>query len=80
MKEAALQNAIVLEQFNFNLTQAITAQPFSQVMFGSKFRHPSELEPLLSNHPHWIEFSKLLSRGATFPLRPISPDQRAMNL
>jgi hypothetical protein len=60
-REAALQNSIVLEQFNFNLEQAISAQSPSQVMFGSEFRKTSELQLLLADHPHWSEFSELLN-------------------
>jgi hypothetical protein len=46
-KEAALHNAIVLEQDNFDITQAIISQSSSQVMFGSEFRKPTDLEPFL---------------------------------
>jgi hypothetical protein len=49
-------------------------------MFGSEFRHPSDLECLLSNHPHWNKLKIILSRGATFPLLPISQDQRDIDL
>lgn len=49
-------------------------------MFGSEFRHPSDLEPLLVDHPHWLEFKKILTHGATFPLLLISTDQRVVDI
>jgi hypothetical protein len=49
-------------------------------MFGSEFRKPSELKPILSSHPHWSELNKILNKGATFPLQPISQEQHIMDL
>jgi hypothetical protein len=79
-REAAIHNAIVLEQFNYDIAKAINAQSSSQVMFGSEFRSTTDLEPLLSDHPHWTKLKKILLKGATFPLQQISSDQRKMDL
>jgi hypothetical protein len=78
--EAALHNAIVLEQYNFNVNDAITAQDNSQVMFGSEFKHPTFLEELLHDHPNWKHLKQILLFGATFPLKPISDKDRMLDL
>ncbi len=78
--EAALHNAIVLEQYNFDLDKAIRAQDSSQVMYGSEFKHPKYLEKLLHDHPHWKHLKKILLQGATFPLIPISDIDRQRDL
>jgi hypothetical protein len=49
--EAVYHNAIVPEQFNFNVHAAISAQKNSQVMFCSEFKHPDKLHELLKDHP-----------------------------
>jgi len=65
--EACLHNAMVLGNFNFDLSKAILAQNKSQVMFGSEFKDPSLLEEL-----------QILSSGAEFPLEPLSNDDRIL--
>jgi hypothetical protein len=69
-----------LEQFNFNVSKAILAQNHSQVMFGSEFKHPNQLQELLQDHAHWEEFKMILLFGATFPLNPISHQDRLQDL
>ncbi len=67
--EACLHNAMVLRNFNFDLSKAILAQNKSQVMFGSEFKDPSLLEEL-----------QILSSGAEFSLEPLSNDDRIQDL
>jgi hypothetical protein len=43
-QEAALHNAIVLENYNFDVNKALRAQENSQVAYGSEFRPPSTLK------------------------------------
>ncbi len=74
--EAAHHNAIVLEQYNFDLNKAILAQNSSQVMYGSEFKHPRLLEKILHDHPNWQHLKQILLFGATFPLNPISEKDR----
>jgi len=78
--EAAEKNAQVLETFDFNLLQAIEAQKDSPVYFGSEFQHYTKLEPLLYLHPFWPQLKIFLRDGATFPLRPISHEERIADL
>ncbi len=65
-QEAAYHNAIVLEQFNFNVSEAILAQSHSQVMFGSEFKHPNQLQELLQDHPRWAELKIYCYSGQLF--------------
>jgi hypothetical protein len=76
--EACLHNAMVLRNFNFDLSKAILAQNKSQVMFGSEFKDPSFLEELLKDHPNWSKLRQILSSGAEFPLEPLSNDDRIL--
>jgi hypothetical protein len=39
-----------------------------------------DLEPLLAYHPLWGVFKQILLHGDTFPLRPISTEERSMDL
>ena len=79
-RDAALHNAIVLESFNFDIDQAIRAQEGSQVFYGSEFKKSSLLQELLEHHPHWSHFQKILENGATFPLRPLNPEDRQKDI
>jgi hypothetical protein len=79
-QEAALHNAIVLENYNYDINKAISAQEGSQVSYGSEFRNPMVLEELLHHHPHWSHLRNVLSHGATFPLNYISPENREQDL
>jgi hypothetical protein len=79
-REAALHNAIVLENYNFDLSKAVLDQQDSQVSFGSEFRKPEELKELLLHHPYWKHLKTILLYGATFPLNQISPEDRRQDL
>jgi hypothetical protein len=76
----ALHNAIVLDCYNFNIDLAIQAQKNSPVIYGSEFRHISELSKLLNRHPRWSHTSKIIKEGASFPLLPIPDDIRKTDL
>jgi hypothetical protein len=78
--EACLHNAMVLGNFNFDLSKAILAQNKSQVMFGSEFKDPSLLEELLKDHLNWSKLRQILSSGAEFSLEPLSNDDRIQDL
>jgi hypothetical protein len=78
--EAASHNAAILQQFNHDLNKAISAQPNSQVSYGSEFKSPEQLQELLQDHPHWPNLRNLLTFGATFPLSPISDVDRKIDL
>jgi hypothetical protein len=66
-----------LEQYDFNIDKAIRAQPNSQIHYGSEFKPSWKLEELLEHHPHWHQLKSILDHGATFPLRPITSEDRS---
>jgi hypothetical protein len=78
-KDAALHNAIILENYNYNLHHIIETQRYSSIYYGSEFKPYQILQPLLQSHPLWPYIYQILSKGATFPLHPISNDQRILD-
>jgi hypothetical protein len=46
------------------------------ISFGSEFRHPDLLEPLLLHHPNWRRFHDLLSKGSNWALEPLANEDR----
>jgi hypothetical protein len=79
-RDAALRNAIVLEQFNFDVDKAIKHQSDSQVSYGSEFKKPQHIQELLEDHPHWNNLKNILTNGAEFPLIPLSREDRSNDL
>jgi hypothetical protein len=49
-------------------------------MFGSEFKHPSYFNELLQDHPNWKKLKDILLKGASFPLSPISNEDRLNDL
>jgi hypothetical protein len=80
LEEAAIHNATVLRLHKFDLNAVITSNYPSQLSYGSEFRPSSDLEELLQHHPHWPHLRRILDEGATFPLLPISHEERLMDL
>jgi len=78
--ESKKKNASILCQFQLDITKAIQAQSNTLTSFGSKFRSPENLEPLLSLYPNWSELWNILLNGATFPFWPISDDEQKMDI
>jgi hypothetical protein len=62
--EAAEKNFLVLKRHGFDLSKAIKAQSNTPVGYGSKFRKPLILSPLLGNHPLWPMMESILENGA----------------
>lgn len=50
--------------------------PNSSLIYGSEFKPTSDLQPLLQLHPKWPIFKDILDHGATYPLSPISEEDR----
>ncbi len=50
--EAVHRNYLVMRKFNNDIEQALNAQQDSPLGYGSEFRKPSTLEPLLTCHPN----------------------------
>ncbi len=79
-KEAATKNLCILDRFDRNLQKAIDAQPNTSISYGSEFRAPETLTPLLKHHPNWDRFQKLLTHGSIWPLTPITEESRQHDL
>jgi hypothetical protein len=74
--EAAEKNFLVLKRHGFNLSKAIEAQSNTPVGYGSEFRKPLILSPLLGNHPLWPMMEFILENRAQWPTDPISEEER----
>lgn len=79
-EESATYNADLLRRYNFDLHRIIISHHPSQLSYESEFRPSSELEELLQHHPHWSHLKNILDNGATFPLLPISNEDRKSDL
>ena len=79
-EEAKRQNTEILRQYNFDISLAIRDQPNSMVSFGSEFRDPKDLEPLLHQHPNWSALKEILLHRVSFPLQEISTEDRKLDL
>jgi hypothetical protein len=79
-KEAAKHNSTILASFDNDIHKAILAHPNSQLSYGSEFKSTSQLEELLQDHPNWIPLKKLLQHGASFLLRPMTQEDRDVDL
>ena len=74
-KEAANQNFKTLKSTNFDLDGILRANPNSPTAYGSEFRPPHILTPLLASHPAWPKIARLLSNGTEYSLSPVDPAQ-----
>jgi hypothetical protein len=74
--EAATHNMMLLQRHNNSIQDYILHNTGSLMSFGSEFRHPDLLEPLLMHHPNWKLFSDLLSIGSNWALKPLANEDR----
>ena len=65
---AAESNASILRDANYDVSTLIAAHPDSLLSYGSEFRSPSLLHPLLRKHPLWPYLRRTLEHGAEFAL------------
>ena len=75
---AATQNAELLATYDYDIEQLIDAFPTSAIGYGSEFRHPNRLRPLLHRHQHWPVLEGFLKQGVSVPLREEIPDAERM--
>jgi hypothetical protein len=71
---------MVLGRYNFDLHAAWAAQKNTPLGYGSEFRKPEVLEPLLGKHPHWPRIKHILHHGSIWPLEPSSEQDRKLDL
>jgi hypothetical protein len=77
---AALHNAKILEDHNYNLDSVIRKQHPSQISYGSEFKPSRELEMILEDHPLWDLLKEILDNGASFPLLPLNDNDHQIDL
>lgn len=77
---AAKKNYLTLGKYNFDLAAAIAANKTSPMGYGSEFRKPDVLRPLLSMHPLWPKLEDILTNGAQYPLEPLEEELRVKDL
>ncbi len=63
-----------------SIEKALEAQASSPLGYGSEFRKPDTLRPLLQLHPNWERFERLLKNGSDWPLDPISEEDREQDV
>ena len=63
-----------------NLGEALNSDSSSHTCYGSEFQKPSQLEPVLQNHPLWRRLSSILKKGITFPLRDLDNTTKSLDL
>ncbi len=69
-----------LKLCNNSIHEYLLTQKGTFVSFGSEFRPPGVLHPLLCHHPNWPVLQSMLHRGSKWPTLPIStPDRLAKN-
>jgi len=79
-REASVQNAKILEKFEYDLGKLIASVHPSPLSFGSEFKSSTDLDELLHIHPYWSKLKDILDNGAKFPLLLISKKDREMDL
>jgi hypothetical protein len=76
----ALVNWKILNKYNLDLHSALSAQPNSQLSPGSEFKSPNILSNIFSHHPLWNRTKEMLSKGATYPIKPLPSKERKLDL
>jgi hypothetical protein len=77
---AAKKNYLMLGKYYFDLAAAIAANKTSPMGYGSEFRKPDVLQPLLSMHPLWLKLEDILTNGVQYPLKPLEEELRVKDL
>jgi len=78
--DAATANWNVLKQNNLDVRKTLQSQGYSPLSFGSEFKPPSIIAPLLQHHPLWPRFKSSLEKGAELPLESMSEEDRIQDL
>jgi hypothetical protein len=69
--DAAAHNLDVLLKHKLSLGKALNANKGSPLGYGSKFRHPDELQKFFGLHPLWPRMEAILTRGSRWPLEEL---------
>ena len=78
--QAATHNSNILKSFNYNTEHATQHTKNTVLSYGSEFRSTTTLEPLLRHHQHWPAIKEIITSGASYPLHPISDEDRLSDI
>ena len=79
-KEAAEFNINLLNKWDFNLEHLLNNPHAPSITtYGSEFKAPEQLRPLLQHHPRWNAFKTLLKSGSKWDLEEIGETERVMD-
>ena len=78
--EAATYNTNMMKSVDFNMNTATQHPTNTALTYGSEFRPTSLIEPLLSLHPDWHKIKDTIENGVTYPLTPITEDDRLSDI
>ena len=77
---AARTNAEILESHGYDIHAALHSDPSSPLFVGAEFRPESILRPIFGWHPFWHNMRSHIYDGVTYPLQPISEEDRLQDL
>jgi hypothetical protein len=78
-KAAALHNWTIISKFG-SLENTIRAFPYSPIHYGSEFKPPCILDPILKHHKYWPRLKDMLANGSQFPLEKHDENLRQADL
>jgi hypothetical protein len=77
---AAQHNWSTFESFERNLEEVIASDPNSIMAYGSEFKPPEILAPLLASHPLWPHLKRILENGSDPPRDRLDEASRQLAL
>jgi hypothetical protein len=77
---AAQHNWSTFESFGRSLENVIASDPNSIMAYGSEFKPPEVLAPLLTDHPLWPHFKRILENGSDPPRAHLDESSRQLVL
>ena len=77
---AAEHNSKLLQTFQYDTEKATQHTQNTVLSYGSEFRAVDTLQPLLIHHQHWPAIKEIITYGASYPLHPISEQDRLSDI
>jgi hypothetical protein len=79
-RKAAQHNWSTFESFQRSLDKVIASDPNSIMAYGSEFKPPEILAPLLASHPLWSHLKRILEHGSDPPREKLDERSRILAL
>jgi len=70
----------VLRRHGYDLTRLVAAHPNTKISYGSEFRHPSILHPILKSHQHWNYIKSSLLSGVKTKFKKLKNKEQLKDL